>query len=71
MKYIGLGKKIYKKIIKDFGFISSFDGYEPSLDSSMVWESLANDKEIFTFTNDENIISFWYELNYETSQKII
>jgi hypothetical protein len=66
MKNIGLGKKIYKKIIKDFGFISSFDGYEPSLDSSMVWESLANDKEIFTFTNDENIISFWYELNYET-----
>jgi len=66
MKNIGLGKKIYKKIIKDFEFISSFDGYEPSLDSSMVWESLANDKEIFTFTNDENIISFWYELNYET-----
>jgi hypothetical protein len=32
----------------------------------MVWESLANDKEIFTFTNDENIISFWYELIYET-----
>jgi hypothetical protein len=65
MKGIGLGKKIYKKLIKDFGFISSFNGYEPSLDSSMVWRSLATDSEIFTFTNDENIISFWNDLNYD------
>ncbi len=65
MKGIGLGKKIYKKLIKDFGFISSFNGYEPSLDSSMVWKSLATDSEIFTFTNDENIISFWNDLNYD------
>jgi hypothetical protein len=26
MKGIGLDKKIYKKLIKDFGFISSFNG---------------------------------------------
>jgi hypothetical protein len=65
MKGIGLGKKIYKKLIKDFGFISSFNGYEPSLDSSMVWRSLATDSEIFTFTNDENIIRFWNDLNYD------
>lgn len=65
MKGIGLGKKIYKKLIKDFGFISSFNGYEPSLDSSMVWRSLATDKEIFTFSNDENLISFWNELDYD------
>jgi hypothetical protein len=65
MKGIGLGKKIYKKLIKDFGFISSFDGYEPSIDSSMVWRSLSTDNEIFTFTNDENIISFWNDLNYD------
>jgi hypothetical protein len=65
MKGIGLGKKIYKKLIKDFGFISSFYGYEPSLDSSMVWRSLSTDSEIFTFINDENIISFWNDLNYD------
>lgn len=64
MKGIGLGKKIYKKLIKDFGFISSFNGYEPSLESSMVWRSLATDSEIFTFTNDDNIISFWSDLDY-------
>ena len=32
----------------------------------MVWESLANDKDLFTFSNDENLISFWNELEYET-----
>ena len=66
MKGLGLGKKIYKKLICDFGYISSYDGYEPSLDSSMVWESIVNDKELFTFSNDENLISFWNELEYET-----
>lgn len=66
MKGIGLGKKIYKKLICDFGYISSYNGYGPSLDSSMVWESIANDKELFTFSNDENLICFWNELEYET-----
>lgn len=65
MKGIGLGKKIYKKLIKDFGYISSFNGYDPSLDSYMVWNSIARDKDIFTFINDENIISFWNEIDYD------
>jgi hypothetical protein len=65
MKGIGLGKKVYKKLIKDFNFISSFNGYEPSLDSSMVFRSLLSDSDIFSFTNDENIICFWNELEYD------
>ena len=65
MRGLGLGKKIYKKLIHDFGYISSFNGYDPSLDSSMVWESLAGDKDLFTFSNDENIISFWNGLDYD------
>ena len=64
MKGIGLGKKIYKKLIKDFNYISTFDGYEPSIDSSMVWQSLAKDEDIFTFTNGENIICFWKDYSY-------
>jgi DNA-binding MltR family transcriptional regulator len=64
IKGIGLGKKIYKKLIKDLGYISSFNGYEPSVESSMVWRSIAKDEEVFTFTDDENIISFWNELDY-------
>lgn len=65
MKNLGLGKKIYKKLIKDFGFISSFTGFSHSLDSDMVWKSIATDKEIFTFSNDNNLISFWSGLDYE------
>ena len=65
MKGIGLGKKVYKKLIKDFNYISSFNGYEPSIDSSMVWNSLACDDDIFTFSKGENIISFWKGYNYE------
>lgn len=64
IKGIGLGKKIYKKLIKDFNYISTFSGYEPSIDISMVWDSIARDEDVFTFTNDDNIISFWNTYNY-------
>lgn len=63
LKNIGLGKKIYKKLIKDLGYVSSFSGYEPSLDSSMVWKSIVSDNDMFSFTNNENIISFWNDLD--------
>ena len=62
IKGIGLGKKIYKKLIKDFNYISTFSGYEPS--SSMVWDSISRDEDIFTFANDDNIISFWNDYSY-------
>jgi hypothetical protein len=65
MRGIGLGEKVCKKLIKDLHFISSFNGYEPSIDSSMTWRSLASDPDIFTFTNGENIIFFWNELEYD------
>ena len=64
MRNIGLGKKIYKKLTKDFNYISSFYGYEPSIDSDMVWSSIGKDKDIFTFINDNNIISFWNDFDY-------
>lgn len=66
MKNLGLGKKIYKKLIKDFDYISSFNGSGHSLDSDMVWKSIVTDKEIFSFANDDNLISFWNELDYQT-----
>ncbi len=64
MKGLGLGKKIYKKLIKDFGFISSFIGYGPGIDSSMVWNVLSDDKELYTFSNGENLICFWNGLGF-------
>jgi len=65
MKNLGIGKKIYKILIKDYNYISSFNGYEPSIDSSMVWESLANDNELYIFLNDNNLICFWNDYDYE------
>jgi hypothetical protein len=64
IKGIDLGKKIYKKLIKDFNYISTFSGYEPSIDSSMVCDSISRDEDIFTFANDDNIISFWNDYSY-------
>lgn len=58
MRGLGLGKKVYKRLIVDFGYLSSFEGYGPSKESSMVWNSLADDHELYTFTNDGNIICF-------------
>lgn len=71
MKKLGLGQKIYKKLIKDFDYISSFYGIKPSIDSDMVWDKIADDKEIFTFLNDNNIICFWSDYKYENIIKIL
>lgn len=64
MKGLGLGKKIYKKLIKDFGYISSI-GHESSEGSNMVWHSLTEDKELYNFINNDNIIVFFNDINYE------
>ena len=65
IKGLGLGKKLYKKLIKDLDYISSFSGGDTNLNSSMVWKSISKDKDLFTFCNDDNIISFWNEFNYD------
>jgi len=64
MKGLGIGKKIYKKLIKDFGYLSSI-GNEPSEESNMVWYSLTEDKELYTFIGDDNIIVFFNDVDYE------
>jgi len=65
MKGIGLGKKVYKKMMKDYNYISSFNGNNPSKDSDMVWKSIASDKDVYIFMNDDNIICFWNEYEYD------
>lgn len=65
LKNTGLGKKVYKKLIKDFKYISSFVGNYNNLDSNMVWSSILQDKDIYSFTNDDNYISFWKDSEYD------
>lgn len=61
---LGLGKKIYKKLIKEYDFISSINIYsEPSIESSMVWHFLATDKDVYIFSNNDNFICFWKNYN--------
>jgi hypothetical protein len=62
---LGLGKKMYKKFIKELGYISSWSGGDVNLDSSMIWKSLASDNDLFMFCNDNNIICFWIDLEYD------
>lgn len=65
LRGIGLGKKIYKKLIKDLNFLSSLSGYQPSINSNMVWSSILDDKEIYSFLNGDNIISFYHTYSYK------
>jgi hypothetical protein len=57
MQNLGLGKKIYKKLIEDFNYISS-TGDNYSIESSMVWKSISTDNDIYFFSNGKNIIIF-------------
>jgi len=65
MRGLGLGKKIYKKLIKNLGFISSFKGYEPSIWSDLVWNKLSMDPDLYFFSNSDNFICFWNEIEFE------
>ena len=65
MRGLGLGQKIYKKLIKDFNYISTFKGFKPSIWSTMVWNKIADDHDLYFFANDDNFICFWNEVEYD------
>lgn len=68
---IGLGKKIYKKLIKDFKYISSKGTNDPSIESTIVFKSLAKDNEIYTFVYKDDIICFWNSYEYNKLIKML
>jgi len=58
MRGVGLGSKIYKKMIKHFNYISSIGN--SSIFSSMVWSSLATDEGLYMFVKKNgNLICFF------------
>lgn len=73
LQNIGLGKKIYKKLIQEFNYISS--DYEsepiPSIESRMVWKSIFKDKSLYSFDNGENLICFDIKMNPDKIVKIL
>jgi len=57
LRGIGVGKKIYKTMIKKLKFISS-NHDDRTIDAEMIWDSIRKDKNIYTFICNKKIISF-------------
>jgi len=70
LKGIGLGKKTYKTLIYDIGYISS-NYNDRSIESLYVWDSIRKDAEIFTFICDEKIISISPKLDFKEIENIL
>lgn len=64
---LGLGKKIYKRIIYDRGHITSYDtdtlgvSADNSIESDLIWHSLYTDDEIDCQTDGNKIIAIFAE----------
>jgi hypothetical protein len=70
LKGIGLGKKIYKMLIYELGYISS-NYTDRAIESLYVWDSIRKDKEVFTFICYQKIISISPNLKFEEIEKIL
>lgn len=70
LKGIGLGKKIYKSLLQDIGYIST-SRLDRTIDAVFVWDSLRKDIEIYTFINGENVLCIDSNKNYDYIIKIL
>lgn len=70
LKGLGLGKKIYKLIIFELGYISSTYN-DRTIESLYVWNSIRKDKDIFTFICGEKIISLSPNLSFNDIELIL
>lgn len=59
---VGLGKKIYKLLIKELNYIST-NKLDRNLDSIFVWDSLRKDKNIYSFIKKEQMLCI--DSNYD------
>jgi len=56
LREIGLGKKIYKKIINEVGYISTREDKSYKY-SDLLWESLIRDEELYCFISTDKVIA--------------
>ena len=70
IKGIGIGKKVYKKLIYKLGYLSS-TYYDRSMESLYVWDSIRKDDEIFTFICDQKILSISPNTNFNNIENIL
>jgi hypothetical protein len=72
LRDLGLGKMLYKNIIKKFGWISSNSAEpKPTEDSKFVWDSLRNDTDLYTCIKDKSIISLNSKLDKNILENVI
>lgn len=69
-KGLGLGKKIYKELIKELKYIST-NKMDRSLDSIFVWDSLRKDKNIFSFISNQNMICFDVNCDFDYINNVL
>jgi len=70
LKGLGLGKKIYKSLLSELGYIST-SRLDRTLDAIFVWDSLRKDDEIYTFINGENVLCIDITRNYDEIIKLL
>jgi len=70
LRDLGLGKILYKNIIKELGWVSS-NSIDSTKDSKFVWDSLNQDDELYTCIKDKSIICFDYQLDVNIIENII
>ena len=68
---IGVGKSIYKKAIKEFRWIST-NKMNRALDAVAVWDSLAKDKEVYSFiSKGHRMLCINPELNFHDIENLL
>ena len=70
LRDLGLGKMLYKNIIKKFGWISS-NSQTATEDSKFVWDSLRKDLDLYTCIKDQSIISLDSKLDKNILENIL
>lgn len=58
LRNLGLGKKMYKIIINESGYITS-ENHESYGHSDLLWESLVKDPELCSFISKDKILTFF------------
>lgn len=70
LKGIGLGKKIYISLIKNYKYLSS-NYLDRSMESIYVWNSIRKEKDIYTFIFNGKILSLSNNIDFEEAENLL
>lgn len=70
LKNLGLGKKLYYYALDKVNYISSIN-IDRSKEAELVWDSIMDDKDVYSFINDSKIIAFKSDLEFDYIKDIL